>query len=146
MNELLTQSQSILLIEDNEVDNEATCRAFRKASLSNPIVWRQSGEDALDFLKHEVAHKDGSDSARSGLILLDLNMSGMDGRYTLEEIEKHEVSERTPIIVLTTSADERDVEACCQTGANTYVPKDAGGNDAVKSHGGKMLCRSWNGF
>ena len=123
MRQPLTQSQSILLVEDNEDDYEATCRAFKKANLLNPVVWSQSGQDALDFLKHKGAHKEASGSPRPGLILLDLNMPGMDGRMTLEAIKKDEILKRIPVIILTTSADERDIDACYQAGANTYVQK-----------------------
>jgi two-component system response regulator len=123
MREPLTQVQPILLVEDNEDDYEATSRAFKKANLSNPIVWCKSGRDALDFLKREGAYKDASKGSRPGLVLLDLNMPGMDGRKTLEVIKKDETLKRIPVIILTTSADERDIDACYQTGANTYVQK-----------------------
>ena len=123
MREPLTQAQPILLVEDNEDDYEATSRAFKKANLSNPIVWCKSGRDALDFLKREGAYKDASQGSRPGLVLLDLNMPGMDGRKTLEVIKKDETLKRIPVIILTTSADERDVLACYQMGANTYVQK-----------------------
>jgi CheY-like chemotaxis protein len=122
MQEPLSQSQSILLVEDNQDDFEATSRAFKKANLSNPIVWCKSGRDALDFLKQEGVYRDAK-VARPGLILLDLNMPGMDGRKTLEVIKQDNVLKRIPVIVLTTSADERDIQACYQTGANTYVQK-----------------------
>jgi two-component system response regulator len=119
----LTQAQPILLVEDNEDDYEATSRAFKRANLCNPIVWCKSGRDALDFLRREGAHKDARKSSRPGLILLDLNMPGMDGRKTLAVIKKDDSLKRIPVIILTTSADERDIEACYQTGANTYVQK-----------------------
>jgi two-component system, response regulator len=119
----LTQSQSILLVEDNQDDYEATSRAFKKANLSNPIVWCKSGREALDYLKREGAYKETSIRSRPGLVLLDLNMPGMDGRKTLEAIKQDETLKRIPVIILTTSADERDIEACYQTGANTYVQK-----------------------
>ncbi len=123
MREPLTQAQPILLVEDNEDDYEATNRAFKKANLCNPIVWCKSGRDALDFLKREGAYKDASKSSRPELVLLDLNMPGMDGRKTLEAIKKDDTLKRIPVIILTTSADERDIDACYQTGANTYVQK-----------------------
>ena len=123
MSDLLTQSQSILLVEDNEDDYEATCRAFKKANLRNPIVWCRSGRDALDRLKAEGAHRLASRGSRPGLVLLDLNMPGMDGRKTLDAIKKDDTLKRIPVIILTTSADERDVLACYQMGANTYVQK-----------------------
>jgi CheY-like chemotaxis protein len=119
----LTQSQSILLVEDNQDDYEATCRAFKKANLGNPIVWCKSGRDALDFLKREGGHKDARNGSRPGLVLLDLNMPGMDGRKTLEAIKHDDALKRIPVVILTTSSDERDIQACYQTGANTYVQK-----------------------
>jgi two-component system response regulator len=123
MQERLIRSQSILLVEDNLDDYEATCRAFKKANLCNPIVWCKSGRDALDCLKQEGAYKDAPKAARPGLVLLDLNMPGLDGRKTLEAIKQDVALKRIPVIILTTSADERDIQACYQTGANTYVQK-----------------------
>jgi two-component system, response regulator len=123
MRDALIQSQSILLVEDNQDDYEATSRAFKKANLFNPLVWCKSGRDALNFLKREGAHKDAGEDARPGLVLLDLNMPGMDGRKTLEVIKQDESLKRIPVIILTTSADERDIHSCYQTGANTYVQK-----------------------
>jgi len=116
------QAQMVLLIEDSEDDYEATMRAFKKANFHNPVVWSQSGRDAIDFLKHEGVHKD-SVKAAPGLIMLDLNMPGLDGRKTLQLIKDDNGLKRIPVIILTTSADERDVDACYQMGANTYVQK-----------------------
>jgi two-component system response regulator len=119
----LTKSQCILLVEDNQDDYEATSRAFVKANLCNPIVWCKSGREALDYLRQEGAYKDRGKDSRPGLVLLDLNMPGMDGRKTLGVIKNDEILKRIPVIILTTSADERDIQACYQTGANTYVQK-----------------------
>jgi CheY-like chemotaxis protein len=119
----LTQSQFILLVEDNQDDYEATCRAFGKANLRNPIVWCKSGRDALDCLKQQGAYRDASNGSRAGLVLLDLNMPGMDGRKTLDVIKHDDALKQIPVIILTTSADERDVHACYQMGANSYVQK-----------------------
>jgi CheY-like chemotaxis protein len=110
------KSQPILIVEDSEEDYEATIRAFQRASLYNPVHWCRSGEDALAFLKDETEEK-------PGLILLDLNMAGMDGRRVLVEIKKDDKLHRIPVIILTTSGNERDVEACYEAGANTYVQK-----------------------
>jgi two-component system response regulator len=123
MSEPLITSQSILLVEDNQDDFEATSRAFRKASLRNTIVWCKSGRDALDFLKQQGAYKQGINCSRPGLVLLDLNMPGMDGRKVLELIKQDAKLKQIPVIILTTSADERDIDACYQAGANTYVQK-----------------------
>jgi two-component system, response regulator len=123
MQEQLIRSQSILLVEDNQDDYEATSRAFKKVNLCNPIVWCKSGRDALDYLKQEGAYKNALKVSRPGLVLLDLNMPGMDGRKTLQAIKQDDALKQIPVIILTTSSDERDIHACYQTGANTYVQK-----------------------
>ncbi len=123
MNEALSHSQSILLVEDSEDDFEATSRAFKKVNLRNPVVWCRSGRDALDYLNHEGLYKLAGNPRRPGLIMLDLNMPGMDGRHILQTIKQDDGLKQIPVIVLTTSADERDIAACYQMGANTYVQK-----------------------
>lgn len=119
----LIKSQSILLVEDNQDDYEATCRAFKKANLGDPIVWCQSGREALDLLKEEGRYCDGNGGPRPGLVLLDLNMPVMDGRATLKAIKQDDALKGIPVIILTTSADARDIQTCYQSGANTYVQK-----------------------
>ena len=116
-------SQSILMVEDSEDDYEATIRAFRKTNLHNPIFWCKSGWDALDYLKQEGAFKGKGNGRQPGLILLDLNMPGLDGRKTLQLIKEDVRFKRIPVIILTTSGDERDIQGCYQMGANTYVQK-----------------------
>jgi two-component system response regulator len=123
MNQTLTHLQSILVVEDSEDDFEATSRAFQKVNLRNPVIWCQSGQAALDYLKREGRYKDSGGVAAPGLVLLDLNMPGLDGRKTLQAIKLDEALKSIPVIILTTSSDERDVQACYQLGANTYVQK-----------------------
>jgi len=121
MSEISHRSQSILIVDDSEDDYEATIRAFKKVSLHNPVVWCRSGRDALDYLKRES--KELGNGLRPGLLLLDLNMPGLDGRKTLQLIKEDTSLKRIPVIVLTTSANERDVQDCYHMGANTYVQK-----------------------
>src|SRR4051812_5400039 len=103
-------SQPLLLIEDSADDYEATTRAFKKANLLNPLLWCKSGEEALALLR--------SAQTRPGLILLDLNMPGLDGRKTLALIKEDAVLRHIPVIILTTSSDMRDIEECYHIGAN----------------------------
>jgi CheY-like chemotaxis protein len=112
----LRESQPILVVDDSTDDFEATKRAFGKANLHNPIKHARSGEVALAYLRSE-------DATRPGLILLDLNMPGLDGRKTLEIIKRTPNLKKIPVVILTTSDDERDVKACYELGANTYVQK-----------------------
>jgi two-component system, response regulator len=112
----LLESQPILIVEDSPDDFEATKRAFTKANLRNKIHRAESGEEALAYLRNEA-------NARPGIILLDLNMPGLDGRKTLEIIKHTSELQSIPVVVLTTSNDDRDVEACYKLGANTYIQK-----------------------
>ncbi|HJX27033.1 MAG TPA: response regulator [Thermoanaerobaculia bacterium] len=118
-----TPNQPILLVEDSPEDFEATVRAFKKSGLRNPIVRCEDGDSALDYLFRRGRWEEPESSPRPGVILLDLNLPGTDGREVLQEIKKHDQLRHIPIIVLTTSNDERDVEACYQAGANSYVQK-----------------------
>jgi two-component system, response regulator len=112
----LPESQPILIVEDSPDDFEATKRAFAKANLRNVIQRAESGEEALKYLRVES-------NPKPGIILLDLNMPGLDGRKTLEIIKQSQDLKTIPVVVLTTSNDERDVQACYALGANTYIQK-----------------------
>ena len=114
---------AILLVEDNIDDYEATVRSFKEAHLDNPVSWCKSGRDALDYLKHEGKYLGTGLNARPALVLLDLNMPGIDGRKTLEIIKKDPELKKIPVVILTTSADERDIEQCYALGASTYIQK-----------------------
>jgi two-component system response regulator len=115
------ESQILLIVEDNAEDCEAITRAFKKVQLRNPIFWCKSGQEALDYLKGEGSFKDKQQLP--GLILLDLNMPGIDGQKTLQIIKKDENLKKIPVIILTTSGNERDIAASFQEGANSYVQK-----------------------
>jgi two-component system response regulator len=123
MNLNIKNPQNILLVEDSEDDYEATIRAFKKSNMANPVTWCQSGQAALDYLHGVGAYTNRADRQTPGLILLDLNMPGIDGRKTLNLIKEDNDLCKIPIVILTTSADERDINACYQMGANTYIQK-----------------------
>lgn len=113
-------TQPILLVEDSPEDFETTQRAFRRSGLKNPILRCADGDEALDFLFHRGSH---AGAPRPGVILLDLNLPGTDGREVLSEIKASDDLKQIPVIVLTTSADERDVQACYKAGASSYIQK-----------------------
>ncbi|HEX3554779.1 MAG TPA: response regulator [Thermoanaerobaculia bacterium] len=116
-------SQPILLVEDSPEDYETTERAFRKSGLKNPIYRCADGDEALDFLYRRGRFSDPQKAPRPGVILLDLNLPGTDGREVLSEIKNDPALKQIPVIVLTTSKDDRDVEVCYRCGANSYIQK-----------------------
>ncbi len=105
--------RSILVIEDSAEDYEAVARAFKKTGAEFKIFWCQSGSDALEFLKNQ----------RPSIILLDLNMPGLDGLETLQLIKENADLKAIPVIMLTTSSSDRDIRSSYQMGASTYVQK-----------------------
>lgn len=120
----IESDQLILIAEDSDDDYEATIRAFKKAgNLKNTIHRCVNGQELMEFLNKEGAYADFEGWKRPGIILLDLNMPGIDGRTALKELKSSPEHKDIPIIVLTTSSDERDIEACYLDGANTYIHK-----------------------
>lgn len=115
--------QPLLLVEDSPEDYEATVRALRKAGLANPIFRCEDGDEALDFLFHRGRFSAPLTSPRPGLILLDLNLPGTDGREVLAAIKAHDSLRLIPVVVMTTSTDDFDVERCYQAGVNSYITK-----------------------
>jgi two-component system, response regulator len=120
---LSSPSQPILLVEDSPEDYEATVRAFKRSGLKNPIFRCEDGDNALDFLHRRGRYENPEESPRPGVILLDLNLPGTDGREVLTEIKQDDHLKLIPVIVLTTSNDARDVDSCYQAGANSYIQK-----------------------
>ena len=120
----MSELAHVLLVEDNEDDYEATRRSFIKNHFINPLIWSRSAEDALRLLRSSDAlHSDEQMACRPDLILLDLNMPGMDGRRFLEIIKADERFRSIPVVVLTTSSNASDIESCYMLGASTYIQK-----------------------
>lgn len=115
-----TNSLPILIVEDNDDDYElAICALKRKHSIQNEIIRAKNGDEAISFLK-----KDGGN--KPGIILLDLNLPGITGQKVIELIRSDPAIKGIPIIVLTSSKNEKDVRLCYEKGANTYIVKPIG--------------------
>jgi CheY-like chemotaxis protein len=112
----------ILLVEDNPNDVELTLRAFRRLNLSNRIRVARDGAEALDFIFHTGSHA-GRDDEAPRLILLDLKLPKVDGLEVLQRLKADPVTRPIPIVVLTSSADERDLVESYQLGVNSYIVK-----------------------
>ncbi|MDF2548979.1 MAG: CheY-like receiver protein [Chlamydiales bacterium] len=114
---------SILVIEDNSEEYEATKRYFRKAGAKCPIFRCKNGDEALDFLHRKGSYSNPDVAPRPNIILLDLNLPGTDGREVLAEIKKDQSLNSIPVIILTSSKDEKDINECYLKGANSYICK-----------------------
>ncbi len=117
------KSQTILIVEDSDDDYMATVRAFKKANLINPVRRCTNGDQAIDYLLQRGEFSGSGKAPRPSIILLDLNLPGTDGREVLGIIKANPDLQKIPVIVLTTSNAEQDIEQCYAAGANSYVQK-----------------------
>jgi two-component system, chemotaxis family, response regulator Rcp1 len=110
----------ILLVEDSYSDANLTIKSLSKTSIANNLHWVEDGEAAIEYLRHQGEY---ITAIRPDLILLDLNLPGLDGREVLAEIKADPDLKRIPVVVLTTSADEQDVLKSYDLNANCYITK-----------------------
>ena len=129
----LNVNRTILMVEDSPEDYQITVRAFKESGLANPIIHCEDGDEALDFLNLRNEDSKFIETMLPGLILLDLNLPGTDGLEILQKIKNDKKLMKIPVIVLTTSNDERDIEKCYQYGANSYVQKPVDLDGFIKS-------------
>lgn len=113
----------ILVVEDSDEDYEFVEIAFENADINNPVYRCKDGDSALDFLYQRGNYISDDVAPRPSLILLDLNLPGTDGREVLAEIKSEPSLRSIPVVVLSTSGDEKDVDACYQEGVNGYIQK-----------------------
>jgi CheY-like chemotaxis protein len=113
---------TIVMIEDDEGHARLIEKNVRRAGVNNQIVSFADGTTALDFLLGK--DRSGTDSAdRYLLILLDLNLPDMSGIDILEKVKSNPHTKRLPVIILTTTDDEREIQRCYDLGANVYITK-----------------------
>lgn len=113
----------ILLVEDNPNDLELTRRALRKANLSNNIQVARDGAEALEFLFCEGAYADRKIEDGPKVILLDLKLPKIDGLEVLKQVKTDPRTKAIPVVVLTSSKEQRDVVESYQLGVNSYIVK-----------------------
>jgi CheY-like chemotaxis protein len=113
----------ILLVEDNLSDIDLARRALQKAHITNELVVAESGEEALDYLFGKGAYKGRDARQMPALVLLDLKLPGVDGVEVIRRVRKHAVTMRQPVVVMSSSREERDIIQCYDSGANSYIRK-----------------------
>jgi CheY-like chemotaxis protein len=116
----MTSNQvDILLVEDNNEDLELTLHALKKENLANRIHVARDGEEALEFLQGEGCLA----ASRPRLVLLDLKLPKIDGMQVLKQIRSDPRTRTIPVVILTSSKEERDLLNGYQLGANSYIQK-----------------------
>lgn len=114
---------TILLVEDNADDEALSLRAFERNRIRNPIVCVRDGQEALDWLFGEGAHAGRDTNDRPAVVLLDLKLPKIDGLEVLRRIRSHPSTRLTPVVILTSSDEERDRLDGYALGANSYIRK-----------------------
>jgi two-component system response regulator len=133
----MKELRTVLLVEDSPADAEMTVDALRDARLANPVVHVEDGVEAMEYLRRQGAH-----AARAPgnpvVVLLDIKMPRMDGIEVLRAIRGDEALKRIPVVILSSSREERDLAASWDLGVNAYVVKPVDADqffDAVRALG-----------
>ena len=113
----------ILLVEDNASDEELTLRALKKAGVANEVVVARDGPAALDFLFGRGAHAGRDTRQLPQVVLLDLNLPKLGGLEVLRAIRADERTRHVPVVILTSSNEDRDLLDGYRSGANSFIVK-----------------------
>ncbi len=128
----------ILLVEDNPNDAELAIRALKAHNLANKLIWVKDGVEALDFIFAQGQYADRSVEDVPKVVLLDLKLPRVNGLEVLEKIKSDKRTRTVPIVVLTSSSEERDIVTSYNLGVNSYILKPVDFDkfiDAVKQVG-----------
>ena len=119
----MTREPCILLVEDNDDDADLTQMAFRDAKIGNPIVRVSDGVEALDYLFAQGTHAGRDPADVPAVVLLDLNLPRLNGLEVLAALRGNPTTKKLPVVILTSSREERDRVAAYDNHANSYVQK-----------------------
>lgn len=123
----------ILLVEDNPDDVELTLRALKKNNIRNEIVVARDGAEALDYLLGEGAYAGRDRAIMPAVILLDLKLPRVDGLEVLQRIRSEERTKLLPVVILTSSKEEKDLISGYKLGANSYIRKPVDFNQFIEA-------------
>ncbi len=134
----ICMSVEILLVEDNPSDVELTLHVFKRNNISNKIHVVHDGKEALEYIFCSDRYADGNIEDCPKVILLDLKLPLVDGKEVLRKIREDPRTQRIPVVVLTSSKEERDIVDSYALGVNSYIVKPvdfAQFNQAIKDLG-----------
>jgi CheY-like chemotaxis protein len=122
MSDTITRVE-ILLVEDNPTDAELCIRSLRKHHLTNDLFWVKDGAEALDFLFARGGYAGRANRDLPKVVMLDLRLPKVDGLEVLRQIKAEPRLKEVPVVVLTSSREDRDVAESYKLGANSFVSK-----------------------
>lgn len=131
----MRKTKNILLIEDNPDDQALTLRALRRNRIDNPVVVARDGAEALDYLFCRGSFAERETSDLPAVVLLDLKLPKIGGLEVLERLRLDQRTRLLPIVVLTSSREERDVKESYALGANSYIRKPVDYNRFLETVG-----------
>ena len=123
----------ILLAEDNSEDAEMTMRALRRHNLANQVRWVKDGAEALDYLFCRDQYVGRDPSRPPKLVLLDIKMPKIDGIEVLRQLKADPTTRSIPVVVMTSSNEERDVLESYRLGVNSYIVKPVQFNQFIET-------------
>lgn len=123
----------ILLVEDNMSDAELTIRALKKNNLANKLTHVKDGAEALDFIFAQGEYSYRERDNVPSVIVLDLKMPKVNGIEVLRRIKSDAHTKRIPVVVLTSSKEDPDIQECYRLGVNSYVVKPVEFDDFIKA-------------
>lgn len=129
----MTRTRVILLVEDNPNDVELTLRAFQKSKVGNKIVVASDGELAVHYLFSTGPHAHRDPALMPDVVLLDMKLPKLDGLGVLRRLRSDSRTKWLPVVVLTSSKEERDVMASYDLGANSFVRKPVDFDEFVEA-------------
>jgi CheY-like chemotaxis protein len=119
----MSKNPTILLVEDNASDEELTLIALRKSKVANEIVVVRDGSEALDYLFARGAYAGRNVKEIPQVVLLDLNLPKLSGLEVLRAIRLNETTKLLPVVILTSSKEDKDLAGGYALGANSYIVK-----------------------
>lgn len=123
----------ILLVEDNPNDAELAIRALKKHNLANKLTWVKDGAEALDFVFARGTYSGRDINCIPKLILLDLRLPKVDGLEVLRIVKSDEKTRLIPVVVMTSSKEDRDITESYKLGVNSYITKPVDFEEFVKT-------------
>jgi len=118
-----TKTADIILVEDNRHDAELTIRALQKSRIANSLLHLRDGEEALDFFFCRGAFSNRNVADIPKVVLLDIKMPKLDGIEVLRQLKENPTTKIIPVVLLTSSKEEKDIVEGYQLGVNSYIVK-----------------------
>ena len=123
---MMEHEVEILLVEDNMADAELTIRTLKRVNLANKLLHLQDGAEALDFIFGKGDFKDRNTSQHPKVILLDIKMPRVSGIEVLRQLKANEQTKFIPVVMMTSSNEDKDILMSYELGVNSYVVKPVG--------------------